>query len=72
MNATEGLSDAELDIWADIFCEAKAAGVTEVTFSRFISHPFAYVGPVPEGTDQARKEKPRLVLAYSCDERPKS
>lgn len=65
MNAADGMSDEELDVWADVFYQAKVGGVTEVTFSQFISNPFTHLGLVIHTTDRTEKEKPRLRLVYS-------
>lgn len=65
MNATEGMSDAELDIWTDIFYQAKVSGFADAAFSQFISNPFRYLGPATHTTDWPEKEKPIPRLAYS-------
>jgi hypothetical protein len=44
MNFAEGMSNEEIDFWADLFYQAKISGVIEVTFSQFISEPFTHLG----------------------------
>ena len=65
MNTIEGMSDEELDAWADIFYQAKVSGVTEAIFSQFISNPFVHLGPAFHRRDSPDKEAQHLRLAYS-------
>lgn len=71
MNTAEGMSDEELDVWADIFCQAKVGGVTEVTFSQFISNQFMHLGRSFHGVDRPQNEKQHLRLLHSNDAAPK-
>jgi hypothetical protein len=64
MNSTDGIDDEELDIWADIFYQAKVGGVTEVTFSQFISCPFMHLSSELHKVDRPDKGVPCLRLAY--------
>ena len=50
MNTADGMSNEELDIWADIFYQAKIGGVTQVSFSQFISSPFMHLNSAPQKT----------------------
>lgn len=72
MNTADGMSDEELDTWADIFYQAKIGGVTEVTFSQFISSPFMHLGSELHKVNRPKKEKSHLRLAYSKDPSPKT
>lgn len=67
LNTAEGMSDEELDVWADIFHQAKVVGVTKVTFSQFIQNPFAHLSPAlePAYGDPNRNARPTLYLAHS-------
>lgn len=47
MNPTEGMNSEEVDFWVDLFYQAKMCGIGEVTFSQFLSFPFAYLSPTP-------------------------
>jgi hypothetical protein len=67
MNTADGMSDEELNTWADIFYQAKIGGVTAVTFSQFLSCPFTHLGSEPRKVDRPEKGKPCLRLAYSKD-----
>jgi hypothetical protein len=71
MSTAEDMSDEELDVWADIFYQAKVGGVTEVTFSQFISNPFMHLGLAFHEVDRPQHEKQHLRLAYSNDATPK-
>lgn len=71
MNTADGMSDEELDTWADIFYQAKIGGVTEVTFSQFISSPFMHLSSAFHKMEQPEKEKSCLRLAYSKGLPPK-
>ena len=71
MNTTDGMSDEELDVWADIFYQAKIGGVIEVTFSKFISSPFMHLSSAFHKMEQPEKEMPCLRLAYSNCASPK-
>ena len=70
MNTADGMSDEELDTWADIFYQAKISGVISVTFSQFLSGPFMHLSSAPHKVDSPGKGKSCLRLAYSKDESP--
>lgn len=68
MNLAEGMSDEEIDFWADLFYQAKISGVIEVTFSQFISEPFTHLGAAPNSPNQtAKKATAHLALAPSIN-----
>lgn len=71
MNTADGMSNEELDIWADIFYQARIGGVTEVSFSQFISSPFMHLNSAPQRMNQPKNEKSRLRLAYSSANHPR-
>ncbi|PJE40531.1 hypothetical protein SAMN05216370_3044 [Pseudomonas peli] len=71
MNTADGLSDEELDTWADIFYQAKIGGVTEVTFSQFLSCPFMHLSSAFHKVDRPENGKSHLRLAYSNAPSPK-
>lgn len=71
MNAAEGMSDEELDVWADVFLQAKIGGVTEITFSQFISNPYLHLDPSFHRAERPQNKKQHLRLAYSNDAAPK-
>ncbi|WP_218573252.1 hypothetical protein [Pseudomonas sp. L-22-4S-12] len=64
------MSDEELDVWADIFYQAKVSGLADVAFSQFIGNPFTHLSPAIHTTDRPEKQKPHLRLAYSKDASP--
>ncbi len=68
MNSSDGMSDDELDVWADIFCQAKVGEVIEVTFSQFISNPLAHLSPGFQKRERPVTEKPHLRLVCSNGE----
>jgi len=57
MNPTDGMSSEEVDFWADLFYQAKMCGIDEITFSQFVSHPFAYLNPKPSRPITPSKNK---------------
>lgn len=67
MNTADGMSDEELDTWADIFYQAKIGGVTSVTFSQFLSCPFMHLSSERRKVDRPEKGTQCLRLAYSRD-----
>lgn len=71
MNTADGMSDEELDVWADIFYQAKIGGIIAVTFSQFLSCPFMHLNSALHKVDRPEKKKPCLRLAYSKDPSPK-
>lgn len=71
MNTADGMSNEELDIWADIFYRARIGGVTEVSFSQFISSPFMHLNSPPQRMNQPKNEKSHLRLAYSSANHPR-
>lgn len=71
MNTADGMSNEELDTWAEIFYQAKIGGVTEVTFSQFISSPFMHLGSAFNKVNRSEKERSYIRLAYSKDPSPK-
>lgn len=72
MNTADGMSDEELDTWADIFYQAKIGGVTAVTFSQFLNCPFMHLSSEFHKVDRPEKGRPCLRLAYSKDRSPKT
>lgn len=66
MNLAEGMSNEEIDFWADLFYQAKISGVIEVTFSQFISEPFTHLGAAPASPNPtAKKVSAHLALVPS-------
>ncbi len=65
MNATEGMSDEELDVWADIFVQAHLGAVIDVPFSQFISNPIAYLNSADYEVIRSRTRKRHLRLVHS-------
>ena len=66
MNLAEGMSDQEIDFWADLFYQAKISGVIEVTFSQFMREPFSHLGVAPTAPDNiAKKATAHLALVPS-------
>lgn len=71
MNSADGMGNEELDTWADIFYQAKIGGVTEATFSQFLSCPFMHLSSELNKVDSPEKGTQCLRLAYSRDRSPK-
>lgn len=68
MNFAEGMSNEEIDFWADLFYQAKISGVIEVTFSQFISEPFTHLGASPASPNTtAKKVSAHLALVPSIN-----
>ena len=71
MNTADGMSDEELDVWADIFYQGKIGGLIAVTFSQFISSPFMDLSSALQRMDRPVKDTPCLHQVYSKDPSPK-
>lgn len=71
MNTADGMSDEELDVWADIFYQGKIGGLIAVTFSQFISSPSMHLSSALQRMDRPVKETPCLHQVYSKDPSPK-
>jgi hypothetical protein len=75
MKFAEGMSNEEIDFWADLFYQAKISGVIEVTFSQFIREPFTHLGATPISPNQTSKKATAhlaLVLSITTPKKPAS
>ncbi|SFT82260.1 hypothetical protein SAMN05216264_104317 [Pseudomonas marincola] len=71
MNTTDGMSDEELDVWADIFYQAKIGGLITMNFSQFLSCPFMHLSSNRHKVDSPGEKKSYVRLAYSNSASPK-
>jgi hypothetical protein len=65
MNPSDGMSREELDLWADLFYQAKVCDVTTASFSEFISNPFTHLSTSPQKPNKNPSRAAHLSLVPS-------